>query len=349
MVGKVHLLLFGHIGSSKEGSRKVERLAGAIVDTVRTPLPFLMPRSHSTLPMLSPGIWFPGWQLYQRVSLILCRDVALAVRGYGQCVATARSAALTERLLREIATLNSRFRRDPHLMHGALATVTAEVERYARGSPLKTAVVAALLATLQNNDDSVRAAAAQALGPAAAGDAAVVAALLAALHRTATTPCDAAAARALGPAAAGDAAVVAALLAALKDGDSSVRAAAAQALGPAAAGDAAMVAALLAALKDGDHSVRAVAARALGPAAAGDAVVVTALLAALQDEASRCDRWRQGAGTGRGGRCGGSRGIARGMKDGNELRASGGGTGAGTGRGGRCGGGRGIARGIEGQ
>ena len=69
------------------------------------------------------------------------------------------------------------------------------------------------------------------------GDPAVMAALLAALQ-DADVSVRWAAARALGPAAAGDPAVVAALLAALNDADSFVRSAAAQALGSAAAGNA---------------------------------------------------------------------------------------------------------------
>jgi HEAT repeat protein len=279
---EVHLLLFGHIGSGKDGARKVERLVQSVLSATAKPLPFLTSPTYPALRVFLPGWWFPAWQLQRRVAQLLGRDLLPAVQGYGQCVPTARPTGLTQRLTREIDILISRLRRGPPYIRGVLAIVIGKAGRYARGGPLGTAAVAALLAALKDGDPSVRWAAAGALQPAAAGDPAVVAPLLAALKDD-DPSVRWAAAGALQPAAAGDPAVVAALLAALKDDDTPVRWAAAGALQPAAAGDPAVVAALLAALKDSDYSMRSTAAGALRAAAPDDPAVVAALLAALKD------------------------------------------------------------------
>ena len=213
---EVHLLLFGELGSGRGGSGKVERLAFSILGASGKPMPFLVAPAHRALRPLSPGTWFPTWQLQQRVARLLGRDLILAVCGYGQCVATARSTGLPERLKQEIDTLAAGLRNSRSNVANAAANVIGEIGQHTRHNPLGAAVVAALLAALQDADVSVRWTAAGALGPAAAGDPAVVAALLAALE-DADDSVRSAAAGALGAAAAGDPAVVAALLAALQD------------------------------------------------------------------------------------------------------------------------------------
>ena len=90
-------------------------------------------------------------------------DLILAIRGYNQCVATARSKDLTERLKqelatlvkREIATLAARIRHGP-VEVTAVGSVVGEVVRHARHGPLGTAVVATLLAALKDRDESGR-------------------------------------------------------------------------------------------------------------------------------------------------------------------------------------------------
>jgi len=244
---EAHLLLFGKLGSGKGGSSKVERLACCIIGASGKPLPFLEPPASLIVRPFSLRRLSPGWQLQQRVARLLGRDLIFAIRGYGQCVTTARSASLTKRLLREIDGLLLRLR------NGSLDIeyVIGEFVPYGGNDPVGTAVTAALLAALKDDDQNVRSAAAEALGGVAAGDPAVTAALVAAL----------------------------------KDDDYDVRSAAAGTLGGAAAGDpavtAALVAALLAALKDDDRGVRWAAARALSSAPSADRKLFRKTLAAL--------------------------------------------------------------------
>ena len=63
---EVHLLLFGHLGSRKEGSGRVEQLALCILDAVRSPSWFLLPTRYGLFHFVSPGYWLPGWQLQAR-------------------------------------------------------------------------------------------------------------------------------------------------------------------------------------------------------------------------------------------------------------------------------------------
>jgi hypothetical protein len=75
---EVQLLLFGHLGTGKEGSRKIERLTFSILDASSKPLPFLMPPRHSWLRRVFPGRWLAGLQLQRRISQLLRRDLAFA-------------------------------------------------------------------------------------------------------------------------------------------------------------------------------------------------------------------------------------------------------------------------------
>jgi HEAT repeats len=232
---EVHLLLFGHLGTGKEGSRKIERLTFCILDASPKPLPFLIPPRRSIFRLLYPGYWFPGWQLQRRISQLLGRDLAFAIRGYGDCAPTAKTSGLTERLQHELQQVLSRWRRDPDATSRATRNFKEAFETGSRFGPLAAALDTGLLAALKDSDFEVRMAATQALGPAGAGNPAVVDSLLAALKDS-----DANvrwfAARALGPAGAGNPAVVDSLLAALKDSDANVRWFAAEALGSAARG-----------------------------------------------------------------------------------------------------------------
>ena len=173
---------------------------------------------------------------------------------------------------------------------GGMAGVVRPYERYLKRDLFLAASLAAdagvwdavrssllpqLLAALQDENGTVRWAAAGALGEI--GDASAIPALLAAL-RDEDGFVREAAAEVLEK--IGDASAIPALLAALRDENPSVCWAAAWALGEI--GDASAIPALLAALQDEDSAVRGAAARALG--AIGDASAIPALLAALRDE-----------------------------------------------------------------
>jgi hypothetical protein len=269
---EVHLLLFGHVGSGKEGASKVERLALSILEATPPPwsfllwswpLPFRWPRRT-----LSPGRWFPGWQIDRRIEHSLRRNLAFVVAGYADCAPTARTGALTDRLKAAVEARLSRWRRQPGEI--PLDPLIRSAGPAKSDNGVATALHKGLSAALEDDDPSVRRSAAEALG-AAAGDPAVAAALL---ERLADDDwfVRGSAARALG-AAAGDPAVAAALLERLADEDRFVRASAAVALGAAAAGDPAVAAVLLERLADGDWFVRSAAAEALAGAPLEDAKI----------------------------------------------------------------------------
>ena len=150
---EVHLLLFGHLGSSKEGSRRVERLAFCILDAVKPPLRLLLPPRHQALHYFSPpGYWLPGWQLQRRAAWLLKRDLIFAVLGYGQCTATARPNRLTERLSREIADFISRWRRSPGELGAVLESLCAALRQGSGDGPLWPDVRSRLLAALHDSE-----------------------------------------------------------------------------------------------------------------------------------------------------------------------------------------------------
>jgi hypothetical protein len=178
---EVELLLFGHLGAGKEGSRKIERLTFSILDASPKPLSFLMRPRRSWLRRVSLGRWLPRWQLQRRIAQMLSRDLAFALRGCGDCAPTARTASLTERLQHEIQQLLSCWRRDPDLMSSAINNLVEAIGPTTRGGPLAETLRSNLLAASKDSEQEVRSAAARALGSAGAGHPAVVDALLAAL------------------------------------------------------------------------------------------------------------------------------------------------------------------------
>jgi hypothetical protein len=163
---------------------------------------------------------------------MLGRDLAFAVRGYGQCAVTARSPAVTERLADEIAKTIRRWRRRPRVTLVAMENLAEAVARDNPNGALRIDYGTALLDALRDGPNDVRFAAT----------------------------------RALGLAAGSDPRVVPALLDALRDGDDDYRFAAADALGSAAGSDPRVVPALLDALRDSNDYVRSWAAGALGAA-----------------------------------------------------------------------------------
>ena len=178
---EVHLLLFGHLGSGKENSGRVERLVLCVLDAPRQPLPFLMPPEHPLLSAVAPGRWLPGWQRNARIGRMLGRDLTLAIRGYCQCAVTARSSPLTERLASEIASTLRRWRKRPRVMSAAFRKLVATINNDGLRTRLRAGFCSAALEALRDSNYSVRSAAADALGAAAGSDPSVVPALLKAL------------------------------------------------------------------------------------------------------------------------------------------------------------------------
>jgi hypothetical protein len=227
---EVQLLLFGHLGTGKEGSRKIERLTFCILDASPKPLPFLMPPRRSWLRRVSTGRWLPSWQLQRRISLLLSRDLAFAVRGYCDCAPTARTSSLTQRLQHEIQRLLSHWRRDPDLMSTAIDNLSEAIGPGTRGGLLTEALTVGFLAALKDGESMVRSEAVKPLAFVGYGNPAVIEGLLGALKdserwvRSNTVIW-------LGFVGDGNPAVVEALLGALKDSDVWVRSGAAQSLG----------------------------------------------------------------------------------------------------------------------
>jgi len=83
---------------------------------------------------LWPRGWLPGWELQRRVARLLCRDLILAVRGYGQCVATAQPTAVTNRLIREINALLARLRNGSPDAEKVLGEMAARAQVPQRGA-----------------------------------------------------------------------------------------------------------------------------------------------------------------------------------------------------------------------
>ncbi len=111
---EVHLLLFGILGTDTEGRLKIERLIFSMLDSSpKQPLPFLMPPRDFSAAEFYPADWFPSWQLQRRISPLLGRDLAFAVRAYCECTPEARTESLTARLQHEIELSLSRWRRAP--------------------------------------------------------------------------------------------------------------------------------------------------------------------------------------------------------------------------------------------
>ena len=274
---EVHLLLFGHLGSGKENSGRVERLALCILDATPHPLPFLMPPRHPWLSVLAAGRWFPGWQRNARIGQLLGRNLTFAIRGYSQCAVTARPAAVTERLAADIQRTLRRWRKRPVAMAVAFPLVDA-VSVGSLGDRLRAGFRATLLEALRDSAYNVRSAAALALGAAGAPTPAWCRPCS---KRCETAPamCDpprrwpwarrGAPTRWCRPGVV-PARVVPALLEALRDSTYDVRSAAAQALGAAGGADPGVVPALLEALRDSADDVRSAAAQALGAAGGAD-------------------------------------------------------------------------------
>jgi HEAT repeat protein len=280
---EVHLLLFGHLGTGKEGSRKIECLTFCILDSSPKPPPFLTPPRSSNSRLFYPGYWFPGWQLQRRISRLLGRDLAFAIRGYCDCAPTARTIGLNDRLQHELQHVLSRWRHEPALMNETFRNLHQATEPGSRCGPLTAGLQMFCLSALKDSKFSARRAAVEALRPGS-GNPAVVEALLAVVKgKESEFDVRLTSAIALGSVAARNSAVNEALLANLKDSDLSVQFTSAMALGSFAVRNPAVDEALLAALKDSDAHVRSVVARALGSASAGNPAVVDSLLAALKD------------------------------------------------------------------
>ena len=157
---------------------------------------------------------------------------------------------------------------------GTLAWYAVALENWTWAVHLGAAAVEPLISALQDSDEGVRQAAAEALGQI--GDARAVEPLVAAL-KDSDEGVRQAAAEGLGQ--IGDARAVEPLIAALGDSNRDMRRAAAGALGQI--GDARAVEPLVAALKESESYLRRAAAEGLGKI--GDARAVEPLVAALKD------------------------------------------------------------------